>query len=158
MDRKSSPETFSGGAGTGLDPRNALDILDLRSARESKGPHGIAELAGRADAGADVLHYLATHGAPATRVAVAANPTAPAVTNRLLADDDNEDVRAELAVKIARLMPGLSERESSHIFVLTIEDAGMPGARCRRQGARHPGGPDQDHGLHSQGHRSRPGT
>ena len=30
-------------------------------------------------------------------------------------------MRAELAVKIARLMPGLSERESSHIFALTIE-------------------------------------
>ena len=46
------------------------------------------ELAGRTDAGADVLHYLARHGAPATRGAVAANPAAPAATNRLLADDE----------------------------------------------------------------------
>ncbi len=45
----------------------------------------------------------------------------PATVNRFLADDDDEDVRAELAVKIARLMPGLSERESAHIFALTIE-------------------------------------
>ena len=105
----------------GLDPRNALDILDFRSAQERNGPQGAAELAGRADAGPDVLHYLATHGAPATRAAVAANVGAPAVTNRLLADDENEDVRAELAMKIARLMPGLSERESSHVFALTIE-------------------------------------
>ncbi|MEY4706330.1 MAG: hypothetical protein RJB58_53 [Pseudomonadota bacterium] len=52
---------------------------------------------------------------------MAANRSAPAAANRLLADDENEDVRAELAVKIARLMPGLSERESSHIFALTIE-------------------------------------
>jgi uncharacterized protein (DUF2336 family) len=110
MDQKSPPGTMPG---AGLDPRH---ILDIRSARQ-----GTAELAGRADAGADVLHYLATHGAPATRAAVAANMGAPAVTNRLLADDDNEDVRAELAVKIARLMPGLAERESSHIFALTIE-------------------------------------
>ena len=70
---------------------------------------------------ADVLHYLAQHGAPAARAAVAANPAAPAATNRLLADDEDEDVRAELAVKIARLMPGLSERESSHVLALTIE-------------------------------------
>ena len=105
----------------GLDPRNALDILDLRSARERSSPLGAPELADRADAGPDVRHYLATHGAPATRAAVAANVGAPAVTNRLLADDENEDVRAELAVKIARLMPGLSERESSHVFALTIE-------------------------------------
>jgi uncharacterized protein (DUF2336 family) len=99
----------------GLNPRDALDILDIRTAG------GNAELAGRTDAGADVLHYLATHGAPATRAAVAANPAAPAATNRLLADDPFEDVRAELAIKIARLMPGLPERESSHIYALTVE-------------------------------------
>ncbi len=68
-----------------------------------------------------MLHYLAIHGAPATRAAVAANMRATADTNRILADDDAEDVRAELAVKIARLMPGLPERESSHIFALTVE-------------------------------------
>jgi len=101
----------------GLDPRDALDILDIRTAA----PGGTTELAGRTDAGPDVLHYLAVHGAAATRKAVAANPAAPAVSNRLLADDEDEEVRAELAVKIARLMPGLSERESSHIFALTIE-------------------------------------
>ena len=111
MDR-SSPA-----ARAGLNPRDALDILDIRTGK----PGGTAELAGRTDAGADVLHYLAVHGAPATRQAVAANPAAPALTNRLLADDECEDVRVELAVKIARLMPGLSERESSHVMALTIE-------------------------------------
>jgi uncharacterized protein (DUF2336 family) len=78
-------------------------------------------LAARTDAGADVLHYLAVNGGPATRAAVAANIAAPANTNRLLADDEEEDVRAELAHKIARLMPGLTERESSHMVALTIE-------------------------------------
>ena len=106
-----------GPARPGLNPRDALDILDIRTSH----PSGNAELAGRTDAGPDVLHYLATHGAPATRAAVAANPAAPAVTNRLLAEDSFEDVRAELALKIARLMPGLSERESSHIYALTVE-------------------------------------
>src|SRR4051794_34076375 len=101
----------------GLNPRDALDILDIRAAT----PGGATELAGRTDAGPDLLHYLATPAAPATRAAVAANPASPALTNRILANDENEDVRAELAVKIARLMPGLSERESSHIFAITIE-------------------------------------
>jgi uncharacterized protein (DUF2336 family) len=79
------------------------------------------ELAGRTDAGADVLHFLAENGAPATRRAVAANPAAAARTNRHLADDQDDDVRAELARKIARLMPGLSRDESDHIRQLTIE-------------------------------------
>ena len=105
----------------GLDPRDALDILDLRTRREQKMRGGPADLASRTDAGADVLHYLAQHGSPAVRAAVAGNPAAPAPTNRMLADDDVEDVRAELALKIGRLMPGLSERESSHIFALTVE-------------------------------------
>jgi uncharacterized protein (DUF2336 family) len=104
-------------AGPGLDPRDALDILDIRAAA----PGGATELASRTDAGADVLQYLAVHGGAATRAAVAANPVTPAASNRLLADDEDEDVRSELAVKIARLMPGLSARESSHVFALTIE-------------------------------------
>lgn len=99
----------------GLDPRDALDMLDIRSRRNS------AELAGRTDAGPDILQYLATHAQPATRAAVAANPATPAAANRILADDADEDVRAELAAKIARLMPGLPARESSHIQALTIE-------------------------------------
>jgi uncharacterized protein (DUF2336 family) len=100
-----------------LSPRDALGILDIRT----ETPGGSSELAGRTDAGADVLHYLAVHGAAATRAAVAANMAAAAKTNRHLADDEDEDVRAELAHKIARLMPGLSERESAHVVALTIE-------------------------------------
>lgn len=116
MDQRLLPPTS---AKPGLDPRDALDILDIRTAHQLQGK--TTELAGETHAGADVLHYLASHGGAATRAAVAANPGTPAVTNRLLANDENEDVRAELAVKLARLMPGLSERESSHIFALTIE-------------------------------------
>lgn len=115
MDDRSPPNGQT--VASGLNPRDALDILDVRTGK----PGGASELAARTDAGADVLHYLAVNGAPATRAAVAANMAAPAATNRLLADDEEEDVRAELAHKIARLMPGLSERESSHIVALTIE-------------------------------------
>lgn len=122
MDHRLPPSSQNAqAADAGLNPRDALDILDIRTLRQKEAGQGSAELARRTDAGADVLQYLAVHGAPATRAAVAANTAAPAAANRLLADDENEDVRAELAVKIARLMPGLSERESSHIFALTIE-------------------------------------
>ena len=115
MDERSPPNEQT--VAPGLNPRDALDILDMRAGT----PGGASELAARTDAGADVLHYLAVNGGPATRAAVAANIAAPANTNRLLADDEEEDVRAELAHKIARLMPGLTERESSHMVALTIE-------------------------------------
>ena len=109
-DRKSPtgrPETLKGHA--------QLRILESRA-------HEAQDfLARRDDAGPDVLHYLATRGATATRAAVAANPGANAATNRLLADDGEAEVRAELAAKIARLLPGLSQSENAHIFALTIE-------------------------------------
>src|ERR1700748_1103859 len=100
---------------TSLSPRHVLDILEVR-ARETQ-----SYLAQRTDAGDAVLQYLAEHGAPATRAAVAANIAAPAAVNRRLAEDDDEDVRVELAVKIARLMPGLDDERSAHIVALTIE-------------------------------------
>jgi uncharacterized protein (DUF2336 family) len=110
LDRKSGDA-----APDALDSRTALKILETRT-REAQDV-----LARRADAGPDVLHYLAAHGAPATRAAIAANPAASPVTNRLLADDDEADVRAELAVKIARLLPGLSRDEGNQLFAMTIE-------------------------------------
>jgi uncharacterized protein (DUF2336 family) len=98
-----------------LDSRMALELLESR-AREAQ-----EVLARRGDAGADVLHYLATHGAAATRAAVAANPGAGPLTDRLLADDGDAEVRAELAAKIGRLLPGLSEAENEQVFALTVE-------------------------------------
>jgi uncharacterized protein (DUF2336 family) len=99
----------------GLSPRHALDVLELR-ARQTQ-----SDLAQRTDAGDAVLQYLAEHGAPATRAAVAANVAAPATVNRHLAKDDDENVRVELAIKIARLMPGLNGQDSAHAVALTIE-------------------------------------
>jgi uncharacterized protein (DUF2336 family) len=98
----------------GLNPREALDILEVR-ARESED-----YIIRNADVGSAVFEYLAEYGAPATRQAVAANPATPARINRLLADDGADEVRAELAAKIARLMPGLQARENEEAVTLTI--------------------------------------
>jgi uncharacterized protein (DUF2336 family) len=97
-----------------LNPREALDILEVR-ARESED-----YIIRNADVGSAVFEYLAEYGAPATRQAVAANPATPPRINRLLADDSAEDVRAELAAKIARLMPGLEARENQETVALTL--------------------------------------
>src|SRR5690348_2629241 len=97
-----------------LDPNAALDIL------ESKARGHDDHVIRNADLGPAVFEYLAQHGATATRQAVAANPRTPAKVNRTLAEDHEAEVRAELAVKIARLMPGLAEEENRETVALTI--------------------------------------
>jgi len=102
-------------------PAPGLSAGEALARLETLAAHAHHELAGRTDAGSDVLHYLAENGAAATRRAVAANPAAAPRTNRYLSDDEDDDVRSELARKIARLMPGLSRDESDHIRQITIE-------------------------------------
>jgi hypothetical protein len=79
---------------------------------ESRGAAARDALAARNDAAPEVLFFLASEGSVKARRAVAANPVAPAHANRLLADDDDEDVRAQLAHKIARLLPDLPPEAS----------------------------------------------
>ncbi len=98
-----------------LAPDEALRLLEQRAQVAQD------ELASRTDAGENVLHYLAKNGAAATRRAVAANPAASPESNRLLADDEEDDVRVELAGKIGRLFPGLLLTEKKHLRDLTIE-------------------------------------
>ena len=52
---------------------------------------------------------------------MAANPGTPGQANVLLAHDIDEEVRCDLALKIGRLIPGLSESESSRLQDLTLE-------------------------------------
>jgi len=94
------------------------EILKILEEREKSAHH---ELASRTDAGPDVLTYLAAKGAAVIRRAVAANIATPAQANRLLADDEDDEVRAELARKIGRLMPDLNKEENEKLRALTIE-------------------------------------
>src|SRR3569832_2950003 len=96
-------------------PDKRDEVLRQLEKRAREAQH---ELASLTDAGDDVLDFLAREGAPATRRAVAANIATPALTNRHLAEDGDDDVRAELALKIGRLMPALSKREAEHFCLL----------------------------------------
>ena len=104
---------------TGLPHRLSRD--DILQILEERTQSAQNELAGRTDAGPDVLYYLASKGAAAIRRAVAANIGTPARANRLLADDTDDDVRVELARKIGRLMPDLAREENEKLRELTIE-------------------------------------
>ena len=64
-------------------------------------------LAARADVEPEILYYLAEDKAPEVRRVIAANEATPHQADQLLLRDQDEQVRAELAQKVARLLPGL---------------------------------------------------
>jgi len=78
-------------------------------------------LARREDVRPEILYYLAEDSVPEVRREIAANMQAPAQANKLLAADDQEEVRADIARKIARLLPTLSEAERARVSDLTLE-------------------------------------
>jgi uncharacterized protein (DUF2336 family) len=98
-----------------LEPEEVVRLLEQRQRAAQEA------LATRSDAAPEVLFYLAREGVAAARRAAASNPNTPAQANRLLADDKDEEVRAELARKIGRLMPNLPPDASEKVRALTIE-------------------------------------
>ncbi len=103
------------GAASTLSREDMLNTLELRTQAAQH------ELADRVDAGPELLIYLASNGAQSVRRAVAANLGTPAEANMLLAEDVDDEVRAELALKIGRLMPDLPTEENAKLRALTIE-------------------------------------
>lgn len=65
-------------------------------------------LAMRGDVRPEILYYLAEDKAPEVRRAIAGNEATPYQADELLLRDRDEAVRAELAQKVARLLPGLT--------------------------------------------------
>jgi uncharacterized protein (DUF2336 family) len=98
-----------------------LSYEDARAVLESHERSSQQELAGRADAEPEMLYYLAANGDEATRRAVASNPATPAKADRILADDVDPVVRAELARKVGRLLPDLLASERERVCELTLE-------------------------------------
>ncbi len=98
-----------------------LEQSDILRILQQQNESARRELAEHPDATPEALFFLAKEGVPETRRAVAANPATPAHANRLLADDDDDDVRAQLARKIGRLMPNLPADASRRMRELTLE-------------------------------------
>lgn len=78
-------------------------------------------LAARQDVRPEILYYLAEDVAPEVRLEIAANAATPAQANLLLARDADEQVRCELAGKIAKLMPHLSADDQDKLRDITIK-------------------------------------
>ena len=79
------------------------------------------ELAGRDDVKPEILYYLAEDEDSDVRREIAANEKTPRQADKLLATDVDDRVRCDLAFKIGRLIPGLTERESTKLQNLTFE-------------------------------------
>lgn len=99
----------------------SLSYEDARSVLEEHSDELRLELAGRKGVEPEILYYLAEDGDAPIRRRVAANSSTPARANRLLADDEDEDVRVALARKIARLVPHLKNEQSERVRDLTLE-------------------------------------
>ena len=86
-----------------------LSYEKARSVLEEQNLKARKELASREDAAPEMLYYLSDDETVDVRRAVAANPATPIKASEKLADDPAGDVRAELARRIARLVPGADE-------------------------------------------------
>lgn len=92
-----------------------LRYEDARAALEANSLATRRELAARSDAPPETLYYLAGDDDVTVRTLVAANPATPIQASEGLVSDIEGDVRAELARKIARLVPDLSKNELGDI-------------------------------------------
>ncbi len=79
------------------------------------------DLASRTDARPEILYYLAEDDSPDVRRAIAANSATPAQADVLLATDADDEVRCDLALKIARLVPDMPADEQNRVREQAIE-------------------------------------
>jgi len=69
-------------------------------------------LAGRADLEPEILFFLARDSDAAVRRLTAANAATPDKASLMLAADDDADVRADLAQRISRVVPGFDKNDT----------------------------------------------
>ena len=78
-------------------------------------------LAARRDVRPEILYYLAADALVEVRREIATNISTPRQADRLLVDDVDDEVRCELARKIARLAPALGPGAKDQVYKLTVE-------------------------------------
>lgn len=80
-----------------------------------------AKLAGYEDLDPEFLYYFATDKSPEVRKVVAGNERTPLQADLILAKDENDGVRVELAGKIGKLIPELSKRENEKVTEMAMQ-------------------------------------
>jgi uncharacterized protein (DUF2336 family) len=99
----------------------AIDYDTQKELARSIKPADRRRLAESTSARPEVLYYLAADSDASVRAAVAGNEATPVQADLLLARDRSPAVRVDLAAKIARLVPGLSDEAHERLRKLTYE-------------------------------------
>jgi uncharacterized protein (DUF2336 family) len=79
------------------------------------------ELARESTVRPEILYYLASDSAAAVRREIATNPRTPIQADLLLLEDPDEQVRADLARKVARLLPDLGPDAQARVRDRIVE-------------------------------------
>ncbi len=83
---------------------------------------GRRTIAGREETAPEILYYMASEDKDASvRQKVAGNNNTPALAQEILADDDADEVRLELARKIGRIIPNLRNEAAAQLRETTIK-------------------------------------
>lgn len=101
---------------------NELASYDkAKEALEDKKTSDKLILADQATTPAEVLYYLAEDTSADIRAKVASNNNTPIQADKILANDENEEVKHELTRKIARLFPDVNEDGKTEICEKALE-------------------------------------
>ncbi len=98
-----------------------LAYEDARDLARHPDPSIRQRLAARKDLRPEVLYYLVEDDCPEVRREIVANEHTPVKAHFLLAQDSDEQVRCDLAYKIARLTPELSAKEQIRLQEVTYD-------------------------------------
>ena len=103
------------------DPENMIAYDDQkRMARD--GSHDERRgLAGREDVRPEILYYLAGDPDPGVRRQIAQNELTPRHADLMLAQDDDDRVRSDVAGKIATSSLTMSESEQTNVYKVTMQ-------------------------------------
>ena len=102
----------------------SLSVQDEQKILEAGTDSERKQLAARADVRPEVLYFLADDSSVEVRKQIAKNPNTPPQADEKLKVDEDHEVRAELARKIGRLVPGLEQDERTALrdkAVATLE-------------------------------------
>lgn len=93
----------------------AYSYEEGREILEKESPGERVKLARQESTKPEILYYLAEDQQPEIRREIAANPSTPVQANQALTADLDDEVRFELARKIARLVPGIPPGEAREL-------------------------------------------